>query len=353
VTKRKDPPAAPAGADPASALRRVAYLLEAERAETYRVRAFRRAAASVDEAGPQRVAQLARAGRLTDLPGIGPATATVVQEALAGETPAYVADLEGRRAGPQAPAVAALVARLRGDLHSHSDWSDGGSPIEEMALAARDRGEEYLALTDHSPRLTVAHGLDAGRLAQQLDVVAALNDRLAPFRILTGIEVDILLDGTLDQDDELLGRLDVVVASVHSKLRMEAAEMTSRMVAAVEQPHTDILGHCTGRIIVGRGRPPSSFDADVVFEACRRTDTAVEINSRPERRDPPPDLLHRAVSAGCLFSIDTDAHAPGQLEWQHYGCEQAVEAGVPPDRIVTTWTADRVLAWTGHHGAPQ
>lgn len=337
--------------EPAAALRRVAYLLEAERAETYKVRAFRRAAASVDEAGLERVSQLAKAGRLTDLPGVGPATAGVVEDALAGRTPSYVADLEGRRAGPARQAVVALAGKLRGDLHSHSDWSDGGSTIEEMALAARDRGEEYLALTDHSPRLTVAHGLDAERLRRQLDVVAALNGRLAPFRVLTGIEVDILADGSLDQDDELLARLDVVVASVHSKLRMAEPEMTARMVAAVEQPWTDIIGHCTGRIIVGRGRPPSSFDADAVFDACFRTGTAVEINSRPERRDPPPDLLRRAVAAGCIFSIDTDAHAPGQLEWQHYGCEQAVEAGVPHERVVTTWTADRVLAWTAGHRA--
>jgi putative hydrolase len=337
--------------DPASALRRVAYLLEAERAETYKVRAFRRAASSVDEAGPERVAQLARSGRLTDLAGVGPATAAVVAETLAGQTPSYLADLEGRRPGPQAKAVRELLGKLRGDLHSHSDWSDGGSPIEEMASAAQERGEQYLALTDHSPRLTVAHGLDAGRLRRQLDVVAELNERLAPFRILTGIEVDILEDGSLDQEDELLARLDVVVASVHSKLRMAEPEMTARMVAAVEQPSTDILGHCTGRLIVGRGRPPSAFDPEAVFDACRRTGTAVEINSRPERRDPPPELLQQAVAAGCLFSIDTDAHAPGQLEWQFYGCEQAVEAGVPDDRIVTTWAVDRVTGWTAAHRA--
>lgn len=350
----EDGGARPGTTDPAAALRRVAYLLEAERAETYKVRAFRRAAASVDDAGPERVTHLAAAGRLTDLPGVGPASAAVAAEALAGGTPSYTADLEERQPHPRDEEVAALAGALRGDLHSHSDWSDGGSPIEEMARAAMGRGEQYLALTDHSPRLTVAHGLDATRLRRQLDVVAELNERLAPFRLLTGIEVDILIDGSLDQEEELLGRLDVVVASVHSKLRMEAPEMTARMVAAIELPWTDILGHCTGRIIVGRGRPPSTFDADAVFDACRRTGTAVEINSRPERRDPPPDLLRQAVEAGCLFSIDTDAHAPGQLEWQHYGCEQAVDAGVPRDRIVTTWPVDDVLAWTAGHrtGAP-
>jgi putative hydrolase len=216
-----------------------------------------------------------------------------------------------------------------------------------MATAAAALGHSYWALTDHSPRLTVAHGLDPDRLRAQLGVVAELNERFeGQLRILTGIEVDILEDGSLDQDEDLLAALDVVVASVHSKLRMEAPEMTSRMLAAIENPHTDILGHCTGRILAGRGRKPSSFDADEVFAACARTGTAVEINSRPERRDPPADLLRAAVGHGCLFSIDTDAHAPGQLEWITLGCEQAAEADVPCERIVNGWDVDRFLAWT-------
>jgi putative hydrolase len=331
---------------PADALRRIAYLLEAERAETYKVRAFRRAAATVAETGPERLAALAAAGRLTDLPGLGATTAAVVEAALGGDEPSYLRELEGRRHVDLPPAVARLRASLRGDLHSHSDWSDGGSPIIEMARAAAELGHRYLALTDHSPRLTVAHGLDAERIRRQLDVVAEVNEQLAPFRLLAGIEVDILLDGTLDQDDELLGRLDVVVASVHSKLRMDARAMTERMVAAVENPHTDVLGHCTGRLVVGRGRPPSAFDAEAVFGACARTGTAVEVNSRPERLDPPEDLLRQVVAAGCLVSIDTDAHAPGQLEWQHHGCAQAVAAGVDPGRVVNTWPLDRLLGWS-------
>jgi putative hydrolase len=251
---------------------------------------------------------------------------------------------------PPGPA-ADLRAKLRGDCHSHSDWSDGGSPIREMAEAARDLGHDYLALTDHSPRLTVAHGLNPERLRQQLAVVAEVNEELAPFRLLTGIEVDILEDGGLDQDEELLAQLDLVVASVHSKLSMDAASMTRRMLAAIESPHTDILGHCTGRKVVGKGRPPSKFDADAVFTACARTGTAVEINSRPERRDPPEPLLRRALELGCLVSIDTDAHAPGQLEWLHLGCQQAVEAETTDDRVINTWTLDQVLAWTAGHAA--
>jgi len=216
-----------------------------------------------------------------------------------------------------------------------------------MAEAARTLGHEYIVLTDHSPRLTVARGLSAERLREQLEVVAGLNERLAPFRILTGIEVDILEDGGLDQEPELLARLDLVVASVHSLLRMERDEMTRRMVTAIANPYVDVLGHCTGRLVAGRGRPESQFDPDVVFEACRRFDVAVEINSRPERLDPPKRLLRLAVEAGCRLAINTDAHAPGQLDWQPYGCERAAACGVPVESIVNTRAADELLAWTG------
>jgi len=215
-----------------------------------------------------------------------------------------------------------------------------------MARAARALGHEYVALTDHSPRLTIANGLSRERLLKQLDVVAALSHDMAPFRILTGIEVDILEDGALDQSDDILERLDVVVASVHSKLRMEKEQMTRRMIAAIANPHTDVLGHCTGRYVTGRGRPQSEFDAELVFAACQRFEVAVEINSRPERLDPPNDLLKLAVEMGCRFAIDTDAHAPGQLEWQAYGAEKAAETGVTIERVVNSWSADELLAWT-------
>ncbi len=334
--------------EPVAALRRIAYLLERAREPTYRVRAFRTAAATIDGLSTAELRERATSDTLTDLPGIGKVTANVVTEALAGEVPVYLRRLEATEGKPVAEGGAEIRSALRGDLHTHSDWSDGGSPIDEMARAAIDLGHEYIALTDHSPRLTVANGLSAERLRRQLDVVAELNDELAPFRILTGIEVDINEDGSLDQEPELLDRLDVVVASVHSKLRMPRDEMTERMVIAIANPRTDVLGHCTGRLITGgRGtRPESEFDPEIVFEACRRFGVALEINSRPERLDPPKRLLRLAVEAGCTFSIDTDAHAPGQLEWQPYGCERAAACGVPIDRVINTLPATELLART-------
>ncbi|GAA1650331.1 PHP domain-containing protein [Georgenia ruanii] len=334
--------------DPVSALRRVAYLLERELAEPHRVRAYRTAANRLASLPAGEVDRRAAAGTLTQLPGVGPKTAAIASQAVGGGTPEYLAELEARAVSPLVPGGETVRGWLRGDLHAHSDWSDGTTPIDEMARAAIMVGHDYLALTDHSPRLTIANGLSPERLRRQLGVIAELNSVLAPFRILTGIEVDILEDGTLDQDDALLAELDVVVASVHSKLRMDEAEMTRRMVRAVSNPRVDVLGHCTGRLITGgRGtRPESQFDAEAVFAACRDNDVAVEINSRPERRDPPTRLLLLAAEMGCRFSIDTDAHAPGQLDFLDYGCERAEAAGLGRERIVNATGIDELLAWS-------
>jgi putative hydrolase len=336
---------------PVAALRRIGFLLERQREATYRVKAYRGAADVLAALPDGELDRRVREGTLTELKGVGAKTAAVAMQAGQGRVPDYLATLEAANDAPVTTGGAALRAALRGDLHSHSSWSDGGSPIDEMARTARDLGHDYLVLTDHSPRLTVANGLSPERLLRQLDVVAGLNEELAPFRLLTGIEVDILDDGRLDQSDELLGRLDVVVASVHSKLKMEAEAMTRRMVNAIANPHTDVLGHCTGRLVEGeRGkRGESQFDAEIVFAACERFGVAVEINSRPERRDPPTRLMSTALETGCVFSLDTDAHAPGQLDWQPYGCERAEAVGVPADRIVNTRPVDELLAWAARH----
>ncbi|MFI6221940.1 PHP domain-containing protein [Nocardia salmonicida] len=335
---------------PVAALREVGFWLERGRAETHRVKAYRRAADVVAGLADAEFATRANEHSWRELAGIGPKTAAIIEQACAGEVPDYLAELR-KEAKPIAPAGEELRAALRGDLHTHSDWSDGGSPIAEMMGVAAALGHEYCALTDHSPRLKVANGLSADRLLRQLDVIAELNEQMAPFRILTGIEVDILDDGTLDQRADLLERLDVVVASVHWHLRDDSDTMTKRMVYAVANPHVDILGHCTGRLVEGaRGtRPESSFDAELVFEACRRYGTAVEINSRPERRDPPGRLIELAVEMDCMFSIDTDAHAPGQLAWQGYGCERALAHGVTAEKVIDTWPVEELLAWC--HGS--
>jgi putative hydrolase len=333
---------------PADALDRIVYLLDRVLAEGQKVKAFARARDVVLATDDDELVRLHRLGELTDLAGVGPTTGKVIAEALDGGTPGYLAELEETTVLPVGEG-AGLRAALRGDCHTHSTWSDGGAPIERMARTAIALGHEYMVLTDHSPRLTVARGLTAERLRAQLDEVDRLNETLAPFRILTGIEVDILPDGELDQQEELLARLDVVVGSVHSKLRMERADMTRRMVAAVASPHVDILGHCTGRKLVGRGRPPSVFDPEIVFAACAQFDTALEINCRPERQDPPDDLVELALDWGLRFAVDTDAHAPGQMEWQVYGCDKAARHGIDPDRIVNTMAADDLVAWAASH----
>lgn len=347
---------------PREALERVIYLLDRSLADGNKVRAYQRAIDIVDEVGDDELAALHDRGALTELAGIGTSTGAVIAQALDGEIPRKIIDLESATA-IEPTEGADLRAALKGDCHMHSLWSDGGASIETMAATARSLGHEYIVMTDHSPRLTVAHGLDRERLKSQLAEIAAINERFRDqgddFRILTGMEVDILVDGTLDLDDDLLDELDIVVASVHSKLSMDAKDMTRRMVMAVASPHVDILGHCTGQKVPGKmrqvgqsdfpGRVGSQFDADMVFAACARFDTAVEINCRPERQDPPDQLLELALEWGCRIAIDTDAHAPGQLEFQAFGCDKAARHGIAEDRIVNTMAAGDLIEWADSH----
>lgn len=333
--------------DPVEALEEISFWLERGQAPSFKVQAFRKAADAVRQLPPDELARLIRNGRVTSLKGVGDRSAEVITQAMEDRVPDYLADLRERGAESLASGGDTLKAALRGDLHSHSNWSDGGSPIETMVAAAKTLGREYLALTDHSPNLTIANGLSVERLEKQLGVVEGINADQDGFRLLKGIEVDILEDGTLDQTPEMLDRLDVVVASVHSKLRSDKKTMTERMLGGISDPHTNVLGHCTGRLVQGsRGtRPESEFDAVKVFTECAEWGVAVEINSRPERQDPPDNLIKMALDAGCLFSIDSDAHAPGQLDFLQYGAERAESLGVPKERIVTTWPLEQLKEW--------
>lgn len=336
------------------ALHRVAFLLERAQASEYRAAAYRRAGDALQALDDAAWDAHRAAGDWTAIAGVGSSTATLVTDVLAGRAPAALATAEqelAARLAAATPGGVALRERLRGDLHAHTSASDGATPMADMLLAAVAIGHEYQAITDHSPRLTVANGLSAARLREQVAQVAAVNAGLPrvldrPFRLLTGIEVDVLQDGSLDQDPALLAELDVVVASVHSKLTTEPREMTRRMVAAVRDPATDVLGHCTGRKVGHKPRPASRFDAYDVFTACAEEGVAVEVNARPDRQDPPDELLAAAVRAGCLFSVDSDAHAPGQLDWLVDGCDRLAAHGVDPDRVVTTWPVERLLEWT-------
>jgi len=350
------PPVASSDVDPVAVLERVAYCLDRVLTESYRVQAYVKAADTIRALPPGELEERHAEGTLTELPGIGPKTGSLIAQALDGGPIPYLEELERTTTIAAAdPGAGELRTALRGDCHTHSTWSDGGASIETMARAAMALGHEWIVMTDHSPRLTIAHGLSPERLRQQLAEIAELNERLAPFRILTGMEVDILVDGELDLPEDMLAALDVVVASVHSKISMPRTEMTTRMVLAVTNPHVDVLGHCTGRKVPGRmrqvgksdfgGRKGAEFDAELVFAACAQYGTAVEINCRPERQDPPDDLLDLALEWGCRIAIDTDAHAPGQLEWQPFGCEKAVAHGVDPGDVINTMTADDLLAW--------
>ncbi|MBT2517520.1 PHP domain-containing protein [Streptomyces sp. ISL-90] len=333
--------------DPVEALEEIAFLLERDRASSFKSKAFRRAADVIGDVPPEELAARVRDGRLKRTKGIGDTTYAVIAEAVGGAVPSYLVELRGRSRPASAAEGSGLRSQLKGDLHSHSEWSDGTTRIEVMGRAARQAGLEYLVVSDHSPSLRVANGLSSERLVEQLLVIDDLNDKLEGIRLLPGIEVDILLDGALDQTADMLDRLDLVVASVHSKLRMESREMTARMLRAIEHPYMNVLGHCTGRLVEGsRGtRPQSTFDAPAVFAACAERGVAVEINSRPERQDPPDELIQLALEAGCLFSIDSDAHAPGHFGFLDLGAARAEANGVPAERIVTTWPADRLVEW--------
>jgi DNA polymerase (family 10) len=267
-------------------------------------------------------------------------------------------EIEAALAG-QLPVLIDL-ADLRGDLHSHSDWSDGHHPIEVMAEHARRRGYAYQVLTDHSRSLAIARGLTPDRVAEQTRVIAALNARFAAeeaagtappetpaegFRLLHGCELEIRADGVLDYEDALLASFDVVVASVHVARRQTRAELTKRTLNAIRSPHVDVIAHPSGRKI--GERDDLDLDWDAIYAEAARTGTALEMNGSPPRLDLAVDRARRAVAMGCLVSIDSDAHDIKELDYVRWGVSQARRAWITPAAVLNTRSRADLLAWTG------
>jgi DNA polymerase (family 10) len=255
------------------------------------------------------------------------------------------------------------LADLRGDLHSHSDWSDGVHSIEIMAEAARRRGHAYQVLTDHSRSLAIARGLDVDRVERQRVIIADLNARFtaeeaagtAPpetptegFRLLHGCELEVRADGALDYEDDLLARFDLVVASVHVARRQTRAELTARTLNAIRSPHVDVIAHPSGRMI--GGRDDLDLDWDTVYAEAARTGTVLEMNGSPHRLDLAVERARRAVEVGCLLSIDSDAHKTGELDYLRWGVSQARRAWVQPANVLNTRSRTDLLAWVGAKG---
>ncbi|MEM7049641.1 MAG: DNA polymerase/3'-5' exonuclease PolX [Acidobacteriota bacterium] len=232
--------------------------------------------------------------------------------------------------------------QLRGDLHMHSTWSDGKVTLEEMVIACKARGHQYMAIADHSPALAMVGGLNAERLRQQWREIEEIAERHPEIRILRALEVDILADGSLDMDDESLAQLDLVVASVHSHFDLPRDQQTKRLVTALEHPAVSILGHPLGRSIPKRG--PIDIDVDALLETARDQRVAVEINCRPRRLDLPDIHLMRARELGVPIVINTDAHRPEHLDLLSYGIEQARRAWIEPEMVLNTLPVDELLA---------
>lgn len=235
------------------------------------------------------------------------------------------------------------LSDIRGDLHIHTNWSDGHDSIEAMVEAARTRGYEYLAVSDHSVGMGFISGLTVERIREQREAIDRLNDGYDGFRLLHGIEVNIRADGTLDYDDEVLARFDVVTASIHGGLSQSEERITERMLSAIRNPHVDIIGHPTGRII--DKREPYAFDEDAVFAAAAETRTALEINSQPDRLDLKDTHARRAIQAGALVAIDSDAHSTAQLQLTRYGVATARRGWVTKNRVVDALPLEDLLAW--------
>jgi putative hydrolase len=325
----------------AQVLSEIGYLLRQDPEEKFRAKAFSAAAWSLAVTRPNLEA-LHGSNELTTLEGVGPGIAKVLAEVL--ETSGQSRYLDRLREQSKQPArddeSALDFAQYKGDVHSHSTWSDGKATMLEMARGAEAMGYRYLGVTDHSPRIKVVNGLDADRLFAQSREMAEVQTQIPGVALLQGIEVDILEDGALDLPDMVLELLDVVIASPHVKLRQEPAAMTERMLRAVSHPHVDVIGHPTGRR--PGSREGASYDFEAVFKEAARNGVALEIDCDPARMDLSPEMARLALELGCNFTLDADAHAPAEFAYVPMGMWMARRAGIPQNRILNFLPLDEL-----------
>jgi putative hydrolase len=324
----------------AQKLSEIGYLLRQDPNERYRAQAFSAAAWSIALTRPDLLA-LHRSNSLTSIEGVGQGIAKVLAELIETGGARYLERLRVETGQAARDDESTLeLAGYQGDIHSHTDWSDGRATMLEMARGARALGYRYLGVTDHSPRIKVVHGLDAERLLAQSRQMAEVQAQIEGVTLLQGIEVDILEDGAMDLPDEVLEILDVVIASPHVKLRQEPAAMTERMLRAVSHPHVDVIGHPTGRR--PGSREGATYDFEAVFQEAARHGVALEIDCDPARMDLSPELARLARECGCTFALNADAHAPAEFAYVQMAAWVARRAGIPADRILNWRSVDRL-----------
>jgi putative hydrolase len=324
----------------AQALSEIGYLLRQDPKEVFRAKAFSMASWSIALERPD-LAALHKAGSLTTIEGVGAGIAKVLSELIETGSSRYLERLREEMKQPPGDGESAIdFAHYKGDVHSHTKWSDGRATMLQMAEGARALGYSYLGVTDHSPRIKVVNGLDAERLVAQSREMADVQSQVDGLTLLQGIEVDILEDGSLDLPDAVLEILDIVIASPHIKLRQEAAAMTERMLRAVSHPHVDVIGHPTGRR--PGSREGANYDFEAVFKEAARNGVALELDCDPARMDLSPELARLALECGCNFALDADAHAPEEFAYVPMAMWMARRAGIPEDRILNFRPLDQL-----------
>jgi putative hydrolase len=326
----------------AQVLSEIGYLLRQNEEQRFRAKAFAAAAWSMVISKPDLEA-LHKANALTTIEGVGPGIAKVLNGLIETGESTYLERLRVEMGQPARDDESKIdLSQYKGDVHSHTDWSDGHATMLEMARGAQALGYRYLGVTDHSPRITVVHGLGAERLLAQSREMADVQSQVEGVTLLQGIEVDILEDGSLDLPDAVLELLDVVIASPHVKLRQEPEAMTARMLRAVANPHVDVVGHPTGRR--PGSREGAKYDFELVFREAAKHGVALEIDCDPARMDLSPEMARLALECGCNFTLDADAHGPEQLAYVPMGAWMARRAGIPQDRILNFLDIDALTS---------